>query len=88
MQTPYKSKDGERLAADLLEAPEYDGKVIMIAWVHGKIPTLAKAFGPSAVPSKWNGSKVFDRVWILDFNSDHIEFSDRPQNLMPGDSVH
>jgi hypothetical protein len=83
---PYPGKDGAQLAKLILQDPSYDGKTVMIAWVHERIPVLVQALGAISAPDKWDGSDVFDRVWILDFTNTGIQFSDQPESVLPGDS--
>jgi hypothetical protein len=86
--TTYSNKphDIEKLAADITGDAKYRGKVILICWHHGTIPDLAKALGV-ANPPPWDGSAVFDRVWVIDFASTPLSVSDQPQMLLYGDSA-
>jgi hypothetical protein len=69
----------------VLVDPQYAGKVVLIAWHHGKIPELARALGAIDAPDKWN-AKVFDRVWELTYADGAATFQDLPQEALPGDS--
>ena len=86
LQNIFKDHEDE-LAREILNNPDYDNQVVMIAWVHQNIPALVKAFGAGG-PDQWDGEEVYDRVWILDFMTDGtITFADRPQNVLPTDSA-
>ncbi len=69
----------------MLNDPKYAGKVVLIAWHHGKIPQLARALGARDVPEKWNPN-VFDRVWELTFQDGTVTWKSLPQRALPGDS--
>ena len=59
--------------------------MVLIAWHHGMIPTLAQDLGVTGAPAKWN-SKVFDRVWEVTYNVGTPSWQDLPQEALPGDS--
>ena len=75
-----------KLAHQILGDPRYSGKIVLIAWHHGKIPELAKALGAAEIPEKWDNA-VFDRVWKIEYHDGHAEFADLPQHALPGDSA-
>ncbi len=76
----------EGIAHEVLMNPKYDGKTILIAWHHQKIPDLAKALGVTDAPSSWSG-EVFDRVWEITYDDGKPTFQNLPQNALPGDSA-
>jgi phosphohistidine phosphatase SixA len=80
-----KDEEFDRIAREVLTDPKYAGKVVLIAWHHGKVPELAKALGAKDAPDKWN-AKVFDRVWEITYDGGAPTFKDLPQNALPGDS--
>ena len=84
----YTKKEVDDAAREILHDHRYDGKMVLLAWEHKKIPDLAAAFGADDAPDEWNGDDVFDRVWVLDFDDDGnvASFRDLPQHLLPGDS--
>jgi len=92
IEQPYKDKQYEMLAHDLLTTPH--GKRILICWHHGKIPELAQALGADAnrlVPGgKWPTGQY---GWLLQLSYDHdgrlIPDQTRriSENLMPDDST-
>jgi hypothetical protein len=83
---PYADADAAALAHELLTAPAYSGKSILICWHHGHIPALAKALGATGVPAAWNPD-VFDKVWVLTFADGHVQFHQMPEMALPGDST-
>jgi len=83
-ETRYAASDWRRLARELLTSPAYDGKTVVVCWVHDDIPALAKALGVKNVPS-WSG-KTFDRLWFVSYARGHAKLDDQPQHLLPGDS--
>jgi len=61
--------------------------VVLIAWQHENIPTIADAILGKAgvVPSKWPGDR-FDVVWVFDLRQQGgYAFSQLPQMLLAGD---
>ena len=75
----------DKVAHEVLTDPKFDGKVVLIAWHHGKIPELAKALGVKNAPEKWD-PKVFDRVWQITYQNGVAEWKDLPQKALPGDA--
>ena len=82
-----KPKEGmAELRDELFHSPKYQGKTVLISWRHGTLPELAVTFKVKA-PEKWE-DEVFDRVWQIDFDKEgKPTFRDRPQRLLPKDSV-
>jgi phosphohistidine phosphatase SixA len=80
-----KDDDVAKVAHEVLTDSRFDGKVVLIAWHHGKIPELAKALGVNGAPEKWD-SKVFDRVWEITYSDGKATWKDLPQKALPGDS--
>jgi hypothetical protein len=61
--------------------------VVLIAWQHEDIPTIADAIlgKTGVVPSKWPGDR-FDIVWVFDLQANgQYSFSQVPQMLLAGD---
>jgi hypothetical protein len=75
----------DKVAEDLLNKPEYVGKIILVCWHHGNIPALARALDVDN-PPPWPGS-VFDRIWQLDYAGGRPVLSDQPQRLLFGDAA-
>lgn len=85
IESKFKDDAFGELAHTLLSDPKYSGRVVLIAWHHGKIPELAKALGAKDTPDKWK-STVFDRVWEIDYQNGTATWKDLPENALPGDS--
>ncbi|HEX3998984.1 MAG TPA: histidine phosphatase family protein [Pirellulales bacterium] len=85
IEAKFKDDDYARVAREVLSDPKYAGKVVLIAWHHGKIPELAKALGAKDAPAKWKSS-VFDRVWEIDYQNGTATLKNLPENALPGDS--
>lgn len=80
-----KDDEVRQVAHEVLTEPKFDGKTVLIAWHHGKIPALAKALGVTDAPDKWN-SQVFDRVWEITYEDGKAIWQDLPERALPGDS--
>jgi len=85
IDTTFKEDEFEQAAHAVLTDPKYAGKVVLIAWHHGKIPELAKALSVKDAPATWD-SKVFDRVWEITYDDKGAVWKDVPENALPGDS--
>jgi hypothetical protein len=80
----FNNEDYANLAAALLSG-KYAGKVILIAWHHGKTPQLAAAHCASPPYSPWP-EQQYDRIWRIDYVNHKATLTDLPFALMPGDS--
>ena len=81
------TKGNLALRHELLGNPKYVGKTILVSWRHGSLPDLAKVLGAKDAPATWAGD-CYDRVWQLTYDGrGGAAFADRPQRLLPGDSV-
>ena len=70
----------------IMDSPAYRGKTVLVCWEHKKIPEMLLAFGWPQGPKRWD-DKVFDRLWILDFDRGRpVRFRDLPEKLLPEDS--
>jgi hypothetical protein len=85
IRTPYPAADYEKLAKLILEDPKFDGKTVLICWVHEFLPELAEALGVKKHPWRWK-SNTYDRVWVITFHGRKTILSDLPQHLLPGDT--
>ena len=72
------------LAKELLSG-KYAGKVVLVAWHHGKLPEFAEALGAKPPYRPWPDTQ-FDRVWRIDYRDGKATLSDLPQGLLAGDS--
>ncbi|MBU6401848.1 MAG: histidine phosphatase family protein [Verrucomicrobia bacterium] len=86
IQTPYPAAGYAALAERILADPAYDGKTVVVCWVHTHLPALAKALGVRAKVPSWPGG-VYDRVWVITYQGTEASFSSLPQALLPGDST-
>jgi broad specificity phosphatase PhoE len=85
IETTFADDDFAQLAHEVLTHPKFDGKTVLIAWHHQKIPDLAKALGVQNAPDKWNPD-VFDRVWQITYENSVPVWKDLPEAALPGDS--
>jgi hypothetical protein len=87
INTVYTKSHPKKLVADILNSPGYDGKTVLICWVHDAIPAIVKALGVKPVPDEWPSAE-FDRVWKINFvNGNPSSVIDLPQHVLPGDSL-
>jgi hypothetical protein len=84
IQTPYLSKDYKKLAKHILHNAKYEGKTVVICWVHEYLPELAAALGVDPPPPKWKDS-VFDRTYLITYRRGKVDFEEIWQKLLPGD---
>jgi broad specificity phosphatase PhoE len=80
----FQNDDYAGLAKQLLSG-RYAGKVILIAWHHGKVPQLTAALGATPPYAPWPDQQ-FDRIWRIDYLDGKATLRDLPFALMPGDS--
>ena len=80
---PHPARSTSLLAREILENPAYDGKTVVVCWVHDFLPDLAQALGVK--DQKWSGT-VFDRCWVIRFKHDRPFLFKVPQRLLPGDA--
>ena len=71
--------------AKLLLSGKYAGKVVLVAWHHGKLPEFAEALGATPPYKPWPEMQ-FDRVWRIDYRDGKAVLTDLPQGLLAGDS--
>jgi len=78
------------LAGILLNEEQYLGSCIIICWHHAHIPDLAVELGvdrldienaPGISNGRWDES-VFDRLWILSFEGDAVQFSTETEDAV------
>jgi hypothetical protein len=86
VRAEFKGKKAPKQAQEILDDKQLDGKMILIAWPHEDIPTLAQALNGDC-PSEWPGHDVYDRVWEIDYSaSGAATCVDLPESVMSGDS--
>lgn len=76
----------QEITNELLNNPDYEGKMVLVCWPHAELPAIAKLLGAKKTPEKWSDD-VYDRLWILTFNEKgEVSFQNLPQKLLYGDS--
>jgi hypothetical protein len=80
----FLNEDYAHLAATLLSG-KYAGKIVLVAWHHGKTPQLATALGATPPYAPWPDQQ-FDRIWRIDYVNHKATLTDLPFALLPGDS--
>jgi broad specificity phosphatase PhoE len=81
LQTPYAVGEEAELVQTILDS---ETGVVLVAWEHNHIPSIATALAEQA-PESW-ASSCFDSVWILTRSADGTyEFDEMPQSLLSGD---
>jgi broad specificity phosphatase PhoE len=66
IQTPDEAGDYARLAKTLLSDPRWDGKTVVVCWVHQYLPQFAVALGAKPAAEKWNDDD-YDGVYEVTF---------------------
>jgi phosphohistidine phosphatase SixA len=66
----FADQDYGALAQELLADERYGGKMVLVCWHHGNIPSLAADLNapPNSYPDPWRGS-VFNEVLRLDYDA-------------------
>ncbi len=85
IQMPVGPQDYALLARQVLKDPAFDGKTVLICWVHDYLPGLAKELGVKPKPAPWRG-EVYDRVWVITYAKHPASLTSLPQHVLPGDS--
>ncbi len=84
INTTFAKGDESALAAAIVQCPG----VVLVAWEHQDIPSIANAIVGNAttVPQQWPGDR-FDLVWVFDLKAStgRYGFSQIPQLLLAGD---
>ena len=71
------------LAKRVLQNSDYDGKCVLICWVHEYIPALAEALGVHPPPAKLD-DKTYDRVYLIRYNEGKATLQEYRQKLPGG----
>ena len=67
IHTQYRNRDYDLLAREVKRNPIYNGKTVLICWVHDFMPQLAGALGvPPGQGKRWK-SDDYGRVWLITF---------------------
>lgn len=85
IQTPYESEDFDKLARVILNNTEFKGKTVVICWVHEFMHQFAADLGVKPEPSPWK-DQVYDRAYLITFESGQPELDVVNLKLLPGDS--
>jgi hypothetical protein len=64
----FAEQDYSALAAEILLESRFIGKLLLVCWHHGNIPSLVSALGANAgeFPDPWDPN-VFDLILQLDY---------------------
>jgi len=84
VQVPYQASDYAALASILRNDPHYEGRTVIVCWIHTFLPDLARELGVKKVP-KWKPT-TFDRLWVITYPKGRAKLAILPQKLLPGDS--
>lgn len=68
IDTRYQNDDYKKLANLLLHTAQYQNKIILICWHHGRANQLAQSLGVTQKLKKW-GESDFDQVYVLHYNT-------------------
>ncbi len=82
LNTNYDTNMIPQLVQDVMSNPAYEGKMVLICWVHQQIPALAQQFGAAQAPSSWPGSNVYDLVWELNFSGNQVSSFQQLQQVL------
>ncbi len=66
INSKHADDDFQEVATDILHNSKYTGKLVLICWHHGTIPSLTQALGGNPPQLAWPGG-VFDRVWQIEY---------------------
>jgi len=69
--TAHKAEEFLNLAAKIRLDPALENRLVVVAWTHSELPSLAAALGVvrSDFPKVWN-ERVFDKTYLLRYKSD------------------
>ena len=96
INTDFTRGQAHKLARAIMEAPGYNGRMVLICWQHEAIVEIVRVLAEynnseqavqNTLPYEW-AADAFDRAWILDLSGGKVvSFKNIPQRLLPGDSV-
>jgi hypothetical protein len=68
IDSTFADQDYGALAEDVLSQPQFTGKLILVCWHHGNIPSLMRALRAKSdeLPDPWD-PQVFNLILQLDF---------------------
>lgn len=91
INTQFVKDEASRLVEHISSHKALNHSMVVVSWGHDELGKIARKLGydnrADGEKQEWPGG-VFDRAWILDFNSHGklVKFEDVPQCLLPGDS--
>lgn len=81
----YAKDDVEALANEILSAPAYDGKMVLICWEHKMLDKIAAQLGVNPEPASYPGD-AFNWVWEIDFSNNVVSnFKEFQADILPSD---
>lgn len=80
----YNKDQSQSMVNFVMNSPQCDGHLVVIAWEHNGLEDIAFLFGVRPKPN-WPGG-AYDRIWFLQPTEAGVSFTDLPQRLMPGDT--
>ncbi len=86
LQDKWSAARSSEFGRELLNNPDFDRNVILIAWKHSAITKITREL-KAPCSSVWN-SNTYDRIWLIDFIDGKITCKDVPQSVLQGDSTH
>jgi hypothetical protein len=82
----FTSEQVQTLVKDVLNNPDYEGKMVVICWSCEEMPQIASLLGVKKPPKRWP-DKTYDRMWVLSYDDESkVSLKDLPQKLLYGDS--
>jgi phosphohistidine phosphatase SixA len=82
----FSNSQIQPLVSDVLNNPDYEGKMVVICWSHKDMPRMASLLGAKKPPKTWS-EEAHDRLWVLNYDEEgNVTFKDLPQKLLYGDS--
>jgi hypothetical protein len=87
VEEPFDSDNFGPLARRILTDRKLQGKTVVVCWTHHRLSQLAGALGVRPEPPPWK-EKVFDRLWVLEYDHGRVSLRDLPQHLLKGDAKH
>ena len=84
VQSAFSRKDHARLIRQIVHDPAYEGKTVVICWVHEYLDEMAGELGAGRV-APWR-KEVYDRMWVVRWVGARAVLTDTPQRLLSGDS--
>jgi len=87
IQTPCAAEQYQRLASAILANSKYQGKTVVICWVHDYIRELAYALGVRPELPRWKGED-YDTVYVISYEGGKASLRVLRQNFSPKTAAH